>query len=469
MKSNARELAGQNQGTTIVATPAPAAKGFWLVDEQSPGHRWYKRSNGSHDYIVGNTMYSFLSETYYGGRPNGSSVARDIRRNAEFFKKIRFSVPGDLYPHATIAPFLDDAGQPTYSGDHSHRPNPQWFRQRVDVAVQTAADLDLIADLIMSGVDREDSRSALRAAKNNGDPTPYLRYLVARYGAFPNVWFCIQNEYDIRTPKYTHAEAREFGLKTKALLVYPNPLSIHRNSGHWPTELNSTPPWNDHVIIQKKMKTIPATVDFMLEDHANGGGDKPVINDELAYEGAGDRFTEEDVVESHLGAFLAGGYASTGYKSSTGRAGAPIPASVQVSLGADGLKPGEKLGQYFAGNFDAAEHTAADNLKFLRETIDATVTFWKMAPLPVAPLFANAHPEFRLLGAEDSEYVLGTNRAHDGIVAKLPGRPLDRHGSRRVGEDLENARDRRDRRVHLRLPSQPRGFSAFQEKRPLAS
>jgi len=168
------------------------------------------------------------------------------------------------------------------------------------------------------------------------------------------------------------------------------------------------------------MKTIPATVDFMLEDHANAGGDKPVVNDELAYEGAGDKFTEEDVVESHLGAFLAGAYGSTGYKSSTGRAGAPIPANIQVSLGADGLKPGEKLGQYFAGNFDPAEHTSVDNLKFLRETIDAHLGFWKMAPAPVAPTFANAHADFRLLAHAGHEYALGTNRAHEGIVARLP-------------------------------------------------
>ena len=66
VKSNARELDGQHRGATITATPPHTAKGFWLVDSASPGKRWYQRSNGAHDYIVGNTMYSFLSETYYG-------------------------------------------------------------------------------------------------------------------------------------------------------------------------------------------------------------------------------------------------------------------------------------------------------------------------------------------------------------------------------------------------------------------
>jgi hypothetical protein len=166
------------------------------------------------------------------------------------------------------------------------------------------------------------------------------------------------------------------------------------------------------------MKTIPAAVDFMLEDHANGGSDKPVVNDELAYEGAGDRFTAEDVVEAHLGAFLAGAYGTTGYKTSTGRPGSPLPAN--ISVGADGLKPGEKLGQYFAGNFDASEHTAAGHLKFLRDTIDANIAFWRMAPAPTQDIFAHAHPDFRGLAWPGREYALGTNRAHDGMVAKLP-------------------------------------------------
>ena len=415
VRSNAPALAQQHVGATIVAT-ASKQKGFWLVDEDSPGRRWYRRSNGAHDYIIGNTMYSFLSEMYYGEKPNGSDVARDVRGNAAYFKKIRFSVPGDLYPHPTVAPFLDDAGQPTYNGDYSHRPNPRWFRDRVDVAVRTAHESDLIADLIMCGVDRENSRAALRAAKNGGDPTPYFRYLVARYGAFPNVWFCLINEYDIRTPKYVGPQIRDFGIKMRSLLVYPNPLSVHRNAGHWPADLDSQPAWNDHLIIQKKLKTIPAAADFLREDHASPSGGRPVINDELAYEGAGDRYTEEDVVESHLGAFLGGAYGSTGFKSSTGRPGAPLPAN--VSVGADGLKPGEKLGQYFAGNFDAAEHTSADNLNFLRATIDAKITFWKMAP--DESLFENLYADFRGLAWPGHEYVLGTNKARESLVAELP-------------------------------------------------
>ena len=77
------------------------------------------------------------------------------------------------------------------------------------------------------------------------------------------------------------------------------------------------------------------------------GGKKPVINDELAYEGKGDGWTEEDVIGAVLGAFIGGGYASTGYKS------------------------GAKIGHYFTGNFDASEHSASDNLLYLRNIINS--------------------------------------------------------------------------------------------------
>ena len=81
---------------------------------------------------------------------------------------------------------------------------------------------------------------------------------------------------------------------------------------------------------------------------ADGQGPRrrPTVNDELSYEGAGDKHSEADTIAAHLGTFLGGGYGTTGEKY------------------------GQKLGQYFWGNFDPAKHTAADNLLWLRTTID---------------------------------------------------------------------------------------------------
>jgi hypothetical protein len=396
--SNAAELDGQRKGDFVTATESDR-HGFWVVDPESPGQRWYMRSDGSHQYIFGNTHYSFLSGYEKGNKPTGNDIAADVAGNAKYFKKLRFGIHGDRYPHPNEKPFFDDAGRPTDWGDFSHRPNPKWFRERVDVAVQTAYEHDLIADLILAGPDVEESRSTLRASHNGGDPTPYLRYIAARYGSYPNVWLCLCNEYDIKNPRYSEKEVARFGEIIRQFLPYPTPVSVHVTpSVLWSTKFDDLPRWNDHQIIQNKLRRLAAAADVIQFTWKNPGGkrprNKPTINDELSYQGAGDGHTEGDTIESHLGAFLGGGYGTTGEK------------------------PANKEGQYFWGKFDPSEHTAADNLKWLRELVDQHVTFWKMSP--DLSIFSNLDEGFRGMAWPGNEYVLGTNKSHEGIVANLP-------------------------------------------------
>ena len=395
--SNQASLKDQHEGygVTCVDSQHP---GFWIADRERTGGRWYRRSDGSHPYIFGNTMYSFLSECDQNGP--GGSIADDIRGNAQYFKKVRFSIMGCRYPHPRVKPFLDDAGKPTDDGDFSHRPNPAWFSQRVDLAVREAYERDLIADLILCGPDTEDARSVLHAGHNAGDPTPLLKYIAARYGSYPNVWICLCNEFDIKKPKYSTQQIARFGRTMRRFLPHPTPMSIHAKPRDWYSDLNTTPPWHD-LIIQKKIKTLPVAADWVARNHAIGGN-VPVIDDELAYEGKGDGWSEGDVIEAHLGAFLGGGYGTTGHK------------------------PAGKQGHYFWGRFKAAEHRAADNLLWLRQQIDDRITFWKMAPMgPPASsgtlgIFQNVHADSRAMAWPGREYVLGTNRARQGIKVRLP-------------------------------------------------
>ena len=392
--SSDKRLAGKRRGDVVVATVSDHP-GFWLVDPDTPGGRWYKRSDGSHPYIFGNTHYAFLSRmTDKGPRPG--TIADDVASGAGFFNKVRFAIHPCRYPNPKAKPFLDNAGKPTDDGDYSHRPNPEWFHERVDVAVRTAWEKDIIADLILSGPDTRQARSILRAGKNKGDATPILRYVAARYGSYPNVWFCLSNEWDIKNPKYTADEIKRFGTELRRWLPYPRPISVHGRPRVWPKELNAPPAWNDHVILQDKIRTLARSADAIAASHAAGGGDRPVINDELGYEGRGDRFTRDDVVEGHLGAFLGGGYGTTGHK------------------------PASKKGHYFWGGFKPDEHTAAPHLAWLRQTIDRHVTFWKMRPIDPADVFRGAGKNCRAMAWPGREYVLGTCQHHKGFAAKLP-------------------------------------------------
>jgi hypothetical protein len=399
VESNLEQLNGQKEGDSIMVTSSDHP-GFWIVDDESNGRRWYRRSNGSHPYIFGNTHYSFLSGFANGNEPSGNDIASDIASNARYFQKLRFGISGDWYTNPDHKPFLDHDGRLTDSGDHSHRPNPEWFRRRVDTAVWSAHTQDLIADIILAGPDKEWSRSTLRARDNNGDPTPFLKYIAARYGSFPNVWFCLCNEYEIRVPTYSEKELARFGSILRKYLPYSTtPISVHSTPRTlWSPKFAELPQWYDHKIIQKKIRRIAPAADIMIEvgrgSQRYPSAPMPVVNDELSYQGQGDRHSEEDTIEAHLGAFLGGGYASTGEKS------------------------GNKLGQYFIGGFDAEVHSAADNLKWLRETINENIWFWKMAP--DASIFENLEGGFRGMAWEGQEYVLGTNEQRTGIVANLP-------------------------------------------------
>ena len=400
VSSNAAELVGQKEGCWFQAVSS-GLHGFWVPDEDSPLRRWYRRSDGSHQYLVGNTHYSFLSECGPEGRPTGGSIAADLTANARYFKKVRFGVQGDRYPHPTEKPWLDADGRPTDDGNWSHRPNPRWVHQRVDLAVRTAFEHDLIADLILAGPDTEDSRATLKAGRNRGDAAPYLRYIAARYGAFPNVWFCLGNEYDIKRPQYTQAEIAGLGAALRKSLPWPTPVSVHDGSRiGWSAEFDALPEWADHQIIQKKLRAI-APAAAAVEAVTRGGTNParlrgPTVNDELSYEGAGDRHTREDTAAAHLGAFLGGGYGTTGEKH------------------------GNKLGHYFWGHFDPAEHTAAEPLRFLRAVIDRDLHFWKLSPEGAAGVFPELDPRFRAMGWPGREYVVGTDAERTGLVALLP-------------------------------------------------
>ncbi len=389
-------LSGQHRGDYITAV-ASDRPGFWELDNDSDG-RWYRRSNGAHSYIVGNTHYSFLSGYKKGGQPSGNDIAADVRANAEYFRKLRFSLLGDLYPNPDVKPFFDDEGNPTDDGNYSYRPNPAWF-QRADIAVQTAYEADLIADLILSGPDTAESRATIGPANNSGDPRPFLRYVAGRFGSYPNVWMCLANEYDIKEPSYTAEQISQVGAALRVMLPYPTPLSVHASpEALWPRELDNLPPWFDHQTLQHKLRSLAEsadTINLVWENHDGPGPrEKPTVNDELSYQGEGDKHSEADTVEAMLGAFLGGGYGTTGFK------------------------PASKEGQYFWGNFDAKEHSAAPHLKWLREQIDAHIAFWNMSPDAV--IFSNLDPDFRAMSWPDHEYVLGTDKARRDMVAKLP-------------------------------------------------
>ncbi len=104
VESSDEKLRGQKQGDARTATESKQA-GFWLIDTDSAGSRWYKKSNGRRPYIFGNTHYSFLSGHREGGKPSNNDIAAAVCANSEYFNKLRFALHGDRYPDPRVKPY----------------------------------------------------------------------------------------------------------------------------------------------------------------------------------------------------------------------------------------------------------------------------------------------------------------------------------------------------------------------------
>ncbi|MBM3333707.1 DUF5060 domain-containing protein, partial [Candidatus Sumerlaeota bacterium] len=74
VQANVQALVGQRQGDHAFATIS-ALPGFWIADPDSPGRRWHMRSDGSHQYIMGNTHYTFLTGRQSDDMPSGNNIA----------------------------------------------------------------------------------------------------------------------------------------------------------------------------------------------------------------------------------------------------------------------------------------------------------------------------------------------------------------------------------------------------------
>ncbi len=235
----------------------------------------------------------------------------------------------------------------------------------------------------------------------------YLRYIAARYGAYPNVWLTLANEY---SDQYDDAQVVEIGTTLRSLLPYPTPLSIHDWHGPWNrgrsgmTGINGD--WCTHSIRQGKMPKHPEVSDMhlcadgIMQDYANNLG-KPTMNDENGY--YGEEATAEDVIEGVLGTFIGGGYGTTGYRTT-------------------GIMKGPYYWGFAINAENISDHPVVHMLGYLREKVDANVRFWEMTPVGKASnsIFAGAHDNFRAMHAEGRQYLLASDRAHEGITANLP-------------------------------------------------
>lgn len=131
----------------------------------------------------------------------------------------------------------------------------------------------------------------------------YLQYVIARFSAFRNVWWSIANEYDLVKAK-TMSDWDDFFRVVQMEDPYSHLRSIH----HSRVIYDHSKPWCTHASLQ--------SYDFEKSAERRAAWNKPIIYDEIQYEGDVERrwgnLSAEEMTHRFWLATVRGSYASHG-------------------------------------------------------------------------------------------------------------------------------------------------------------
>ena len=148
--------------------------------------------------------------------------------------------------------------------------NPAYF-QHFETRVAQLGAMGIEADVILFHPYDQGHWGFDNMGAENDDR--YLRYMIARLGAYRNVWWSLANEWDIFKAKKTEADFVRFGEILAKEDPYRHMCSIHQQKVFF----DHTKPWISHVSVQNDM---PDNAPGYIAQYK-----KPVVFDECKYEG----------------------------------------------------------------------------------------------------------------------------------------------------------------------------------------
>lgn len=276
------------------------------VGPAEPGERGPVRVAGTFHFAhadgrpfrpVGATVYNWLHQP----EPLPSETVDSIAEAG--FDKLRFMVfpqAGGYVEHfPELLPFERGAdGRYDVS-----RPVIGFFR-RLDAAVELLHARGIQADVLIFNA-YDGGRFGLDTLTEEEDAA-YLRYLVARLSAYPNVWWSLCNEFDLLDRPTSRWDA------AGGLLAEIDPHDHLRSIHNWVRFYDHNQPWVTHASIQLGQ----ATEDFGRASLFRDVYRKPIVLDEIKYEGdipeRWGRLTPQQLVHQFWIATVSGCYASHG-------------------------------------------------------------------------------------------------------------------------------------------------------------
>lgn len=254
--SNMPELAGK---TGMFQATAPAAGNHGPVRVRHTTHFGYE--DGTPYVPIGTTAYAWAHQ---GDQLEEQTL--ETLRSAPF-NKMRMCVFPKNYDYNKNEPvYYPFPRFSTGVNDYSHF-DPRFF-QHLEQRILDLQKLGIEADLILFHPYDRWGYAGMPAEVNDR----YLRYVVARFAAYRNVWWSIANEWDLVKTKNLGDWDRFFRIVQES-----DPYQHLRSIHHSVVMYDHAKPWVTHVSIQgSDLETAREYVEKYR---------KPVIYDECKYEG----------------------------------------------------------------------------------------------------------------------------------------------------------------------------------------
>lgn len=299
------------EGCFLVTEPKQANHGPVKVADQYH----FSYTDGTPYYEIGTTCYAWVHQPL----DLQEQTLRTLQDSP--FNKIRFCIFPKHYDYNLYEPYTypfegTPCGIEALNRDNFHQylpsnPENHWdftrFRpdhfRLIEKQIARLADLGIEADLILfHPYDRWGFSQMTREEDER-----YLRYCIARFAAYRNVWWSLANEYDL-CPAKTTADWDRMGYLICQEDPYHRLRSIH-NCKHI---YDFTKPWITHCSIQRNEIYLSAANTKMWRLQYQ----KPVVLDEVGYEGninfSWGNLTAQEMVRLFWVAAVRGGYCGHG-------------------------------------------------------------------------------------------------------------------------------------------------------------
>lgn len=180
--------------------------------------------------------------------------------------------------------------------------NPEHFRH-IEYCIEELGKLGIEADLIV--MHPYDRWGFSRMSREEDDL--YWNYVIRRFSHYHNVWWSLANEFDLMASK-TEEDWEHYG----DLLVHKDPYGHLRSIHNCRTMYDHSRPWITHCSVQR----IDLYKGAELTDELMEKYNKPVVMDEIAYEGdiphGWGNITGEEMVRRFWETSLRGGFPGHG-------------------------------------------------------------------------------------------------------------------------------------------------------------